>query len=81
MLNLLIEQQKVVKVSGGVVFSSSAYSEMVEKITDHIKTQGQVTVGEVRDIFKTSRKYVLALLEYLDEKKITRRVGDERVLY
>jgi selenocysteine-specific elongation factor len=32
-------------------------------------------------MFNTSRKYVLALLEYLDEKKITRRVGDERVLY
>jgi len=81
LLNLLIGQQKVVKVSGGVVFSSSAYNEMVEKVTEHIKTHGQVTVGEVRDLFKTSRKYVLALLEYLDEKKITRRVGDERVLY
>ena len=30
-------------------------------------------------MFGTSRKYVLALLEYLDGEKITRRVGDERV--
>ncbi len=80
-LNLLIERQQVVKVSDNVIFSASAYNEMVEKVIDYIKTHGKVTVGEVRDMFNTSRKYVLALLEYLDEKKITRRVGDERVLY
>ena len=64
-----------------VVFSAEAYNEMVEKVTAHIKEKGNVNVAEVRDMFNTSRKYVLALVEYLDEKKITRRVGDERVLY
>ena len=54
---------------------------MVEKVTSHIKAQGKVTLAEVRDLFKTSRKYAQALLEHLDEKKITRRIGDERVLY
>jgi selenocysteine-specific elongation factor len=34
----------------------------------------------VRDEFNTSRKYALALMERLDEQKVTRRVGDERVL-
>ncbi len=81
LLNLLIDQQKVVKVSGSVVFSAEAYNEMLEKITEYIKTKGNVSVAQVRDMFNNSRKYVLALLEYLDEKKITRRVGDERVLY
>jgi hypothetical protein len=33
----------------------------------------------VRDMFNTSRKYVQGLLEYLDDLKITQRVGDERV--
>jgi selenocysteine-specific elongation factor len=32
-------------------------------------------------MFGTSRKYVQALLEYLDREKVTRRVGDDRVLY
>ena len=53
---------------------------MVDKIVAHLKTKGSVTVAEVRDMFGSSRKYVLALLEHLDEQKITRRVGDERVL-
>jgi len=81
LLNLLVEQQRVVKVSDSVVFSTVAYNEMVEKVTAHIKAHGKVTLAEVRDLFQTSRKYAQALLEHLDEKKITRRVGDERVLY
>jgi selenocysteine-specific elongation factor len=39
-----------------------------------------MTVAQVRDRFNTSRKYALALMEHLDEQKVTRRVGDERVL-
>ena len=81
LLNLLIEQHKVVKVIDGVVFSTSAYNEMVEKVTAYIKAHGKVNVAEVRDLFKTSRKYALPFLEYLDQQKITRRTGDERVLY
>ena len=39
-----------------------------------------MTVAAAREIFGTSRKYVLPLLEYLDQQRVTRRVGDERVL-
>ncbi len=81
LLSLLIERQQVVRVSDSVVFSTSAYDEMMGKVTAYIKAHGKVTLGEVRDLFKASRKYAQALLEYLDEKKITRRVGDDRVLY
>lgn len=81
LLNLLIEEQKVVKVSDTVVFSASAYRIMVDRIIAHIKKNGKVTLAEARDLFNTSRKYAQAVMEHLDEKKITRRVGDERVLY
>ncbi|MFC1873918.1 selenocysteine-specific translation elongation factor [Chloroflexota bacterium] len=81
LLNLLIDQNQIVKVSEGVVFSVSAYDEMKEKVVALLKAKGKVTLGEVRDLFQTSRKYAQALLDYLDTKKITRRVGDERVLY
>ena len=80
LLNLLIEQRRVVKVSDEVVFAASAYDRMVEGVVAHIKSQGKITVAEVRDLFHTSRKYALALMEYLDRQKITRRIGDERVL-
>jgi len=37
-------------------------------------------VGELRDLLATSRRYALPLLEYLDAKRITRRVSDKRIL-
>ncbi|RJQ37658.1 MAG: selenocysteine-specific translation elongation factor [Dehalococcoidia bacterium] len=81
LLGLLIARGEVLKASEGVVFSSAAYQEMTKRITAHIQAKGKITLAEVRDMFQTSRKYAQGLLEYLDAKKITRRVGDERVLY
>ena len=80
LLNLLVVEGKVAKVSDTVVFSAPAYQEMVDKITQHLKSNGKISVAEVRDLFNTSRKYALALMEHLDQSHITRRVGDERVL-
>ncbi|HEY97734.1 MAG TPA: selenocysteine-specific translation elongation factor [Dehalococcoidia bacterium] len=81
LLNMLVGQGKVVRISDTVVFSVPVYDDMVTKITARIKTAGKVGLAEVRDMFGTSRKYAQALLEYLDGQKITRRVGDDRVLY
>jgi selenocysteine-specific elongation factor len=78
--NMLVQQRRVIRVSDDVIFLASVYDEMVEALITRMKSQGKITVAEVRDMFQTSRKYALALMEYLDEQKITRRVGDERVL-
>ena len=80
LLNALAEKQLVVKMSDNVIFDASAYNEMVARVIDHLKANGKITIAEVRDMFTTSRKYALALMEHLDEQKVTRRVGDERVL-
>ncbi len=80
LVNLLVKEGKVVKVSDNVVFATSAYEDMVRQITDHIRQHGKITLGETRDLLNTSRKYAQVLLEFLDQKKVTRRVGDERVL-
>jgi len=80
LLNVLVAEGKVVKVSDSVIFTAAAYQQMVERTTAHLKTEGKITVAQVRDMFGTSRKYALALMEHLDQRHITRRVGDERVL-
>jgi selenocysteine-specific elongation factor len=63
-----------------VVFTAAAYRQMEERVVAHLRAEGSITVAEVRDLFGTSRKYALALVEYLDQSRITRRVGDVRVL-
>jgi selenocysteine-specific elongation factor len=80
LLAFLVEEGKVVKVAEGIVFSPRAYQEMVRRIVAHLREHGRITIAQVRDMFGTSRKYALALTEHLDQKHITRRVGDERVL-
>ncbi|MBI4310347.1 MAG: selenocysteine-specific translation elongation factor [Chloroflexi bacterium] len=80
LLNVLIEEGKVVKVSDSVVFAAQAYQQMVDRVMAHLKAEGKITVAQVRDMFGASRKYALALMEHLDQKRVTRRVGDERVL-
>jgi selenocysteine-specific elongation factor len=81
LVNMLIEQRKIVKVADGIIFSSSAYGKMLSEVKSNIESNGKVTLGQVRDMFGTSRKYAQALLEYLDRQKVTRRVGDDRVIY
>ncbi|HCP23378.1 MAG TPA: selenocysteine-specific translation factor, partial [Dehalococcoidia bacterium] len=74
------DQGKVVRVADSVVFDAGAYREMTERIVQHLKDQGTITVADARTMFDTSRKYVLPLLERMDQQQITRRNGDERVL-
>jgi selenocysteine-specific elongation factor len=80
LLAYLVESGAVVRVAEGVYFAASAYRQMVERVVARLQERGTITVAEVRDLFQTSRKFALGLLEYLDEQRITRRLGDGRVL-
>jgi selenocysteine-specific elongation factor len=80
LLAYLEEEGRIVRVGDNIAFAREAYEEMTSRIVAHLKAQGTITLAQVRDMFATSRKYAQALLEHLDEQRITRRVGDERVL-
>ena len=67
-------------VGDDVLFRKSDYDRMVQAVIDYLKAHGTLTVAEFRDIFSTTRKYALALLEHLDTKRITVRDGDFRKL-
>jgi len=79
-LNALLEQGRLVQVSENTLFLASTYEVMVERVVEHLRKEGTITLAQVRDLFSTSRKYAQAFLEHLDAQGITRRVGDERVL-
>jgi selenocysteine-specific elongation factor len=81
LLGWLVEQSKLVRVGGDVAFLAETYGEMIEWVLTQIAGAGGVTVAQFRDRFGSSRKYALALLEHLDERRITRRRGDVRVRY
>ena len=79
-VNALVTQNKLVRLNDQVLLAPKAFGAMQDWVVATIRAQGQVTAAQVRDQFNTSRKYAVGLLEYLDEKRVTKRVGDARVL-
>jgi len=80
-MQYLLRHDTVVKAAEDIYFHREAVSQAKQMIADHIKKNGGILLGEARDLLSSSRKYVLPLLEYLDQIKFTRRIGDKRVLY
>ena len=76
----LLTLGKLKQISAEVVFTPDTYQNMVAEIINKIKDDGPVTVAQVRDLFGSSRKYMLAFLEKLDEEGVTIREGDIRRL-
>ncbi|HLO29947.1 MAG TPA: SelB C-terminal domain-containing protein, partial [Anaerolineales bacterium] len=79
-LNALVELNELITVSSDVVFRKGDYDLMVDRIKKELQHKDKITLGEVRDLFNTSRKYAQALLEHLDSTGITMRDGDFRKL-
>jgi selenocysteine-specific elongation factor len=79
-LSALIDLGQLIKMGDEVLLLPETYQSAVDTIKAHLTANKTITVAQVRDLFNTSRKYALALMEYLDAHGLTRRVGDERVL-
>ncbi|MDD2497259.1 MAG: selenocysteine-specific translation elongation factor [Desulfitobacteriaceae bacterium] len=80
MLGYLQQSGVVVKLSEEVILHQTAFDTAKEKIVSYLKENGKIQLSETRDILKTSRKYALPLIEYLDQIKVTKRKGDLRIL-
>ncbi len=78
--NALVELGELVPVSSDVVFSRDGYERIAAEIRGLLERHGVVSAAQVRDHLNTSRKYALAVLEYLDSQGITVREGDVRRL-
>lgn len=76
----LVDMGRLIVVAPEVVFRKEDYDRMVDEIHHLLEKQGTLTAAQVRDHFNTSRKYALALLEYMDAQGITIREGDTRRL-
>jgi selenocysteine-specific elongation factor len=82
-LGALLEQGVLVRlgnVADPVYFLRESYDEAVERLIAYLREHETITAAEARDLLGTSRKYILPLLEHLDERRITRRQGDQRML-
>ena len=76
----LVSKGKIVEITPSVVFHQKDLDHIVRETRELLGSCEKVTIGEFRDHFNTTRKYAVALLEYLDEIGISKRIDDFRVL-
>src|SRR5262249_27975427 len=76
----LLDQGKLVRVSEVILLDPEAYTQAIDLLVSYLRPRHTITAAQARDLLHSSRKYVLAFLEHLDARHITRRQGDDRVL-
>ena len=79
-VTLLMRDRVLIKLSDDLVFHRDALESLRRQIAAQKTKTPKLNVGNFKDLFGITRKYAIPLLEYLDRERVTRRVGDERVI-
>ena len=79
-LDIEIENGSIIIISGNLLFSKRSIEKLIELVNKYFKDNISLDIGSFKKITKTSRKYAVPLLEYLDKINITYRFGNERKL-
>ncbi len=77
LFQLLLNKQRVVRV-GEFVFHRQTIDELTARIQERKQVSSRLDVAAFKEITGASRKYAIPLLEYLDSRRVTRRVGNDR---
>jgi selenocysteine-specific elongation factor len=79
-LNRLSFEGKAVKIKGDMYFHRDTIEDLKQKAIVYLTAKKEMTPSDFKSVVDVSRKYMIPLLEYLDEIKLTIRVGDKRIL-
>jgi len=79
-IDFLIQEGEIVKLSDGILLESKNYDIMKNKLIDFLIINGSISIAQVRELLGISRKYIIPLLNKIDEEKITQRKENVRIL-
>jgi selenocysteine-specific elongation factor len=81
LLQMLLREKHLVRVAPELIFHRQALAQLKERLARYKKSKGErISVPTFKELTGITRKYAIPLLEYLDRERITRRMGDERVI-
>ncbi len=81
LLQILLREKVLVKVSDDLVFHRRAIEQLRELLSRYRRERGErLPIPAFKELTGITRKYAIPLLEFLDRERVTRRVGDERVI-
>ena len=80
LLQLLCQKGTLIETADNIIFHRKTAEKARAVVEKALKEKGEVATSEFRDILRASRKYVVALLEYIDGLGVTLRRGNKRRL-
>jgi len=79
-LALLVRDGQVFRVSADIYYHATHLETIRASLTACLQQMGEIVPSEFRDLTGLSRKFMIPLLEFFDNEKLTIRVGDKRIL-
>ena len=80
LVTLLLRDRVLIKLADELVFHRTALEGLRQLMARQKAKSPKIDVGQFKDLIGVTRKYAIPLLEYLDQQRVTRRVGDERII-
>ena len=79
-VTLLLRDKVLIKVADELVFHHTALEKLRKLLLSEKAKSSKMDIARFKDLTAISRKYAIPLLEYLDRERVTRRVGNERII-
>ena len=79
-LESLVSSGELVMLTPQICLHKTVYDDVWEKVLAYFDEHEDLPTAHFRDMFNTSRKYALAILEYYDKQKLTRYENETRRL-
>jgi len=80
LLKMLLKESTLIKVTEDLIFHAQALARLREMVIRRKAQSDRIDVAVFKELTGLTRKYAIPLLEYLDRERVTRRVGDERII-
>jgi selenocysteine-specific elongation factor len=76
----LAHEGMLVKIKSGMYFHRIHFENLKGELINFLKSHKEITTSQFKDLTGASRKYVIPLIEYFDQMKLTLRLGEKRIL-
>ena len=76
----LLNIGELVKVKSSMYFHRVHFENLEGELISYLKSHKEITTSQFKELTGASRKYVIPLIEYFDQIKLTIRIGEKRVL-
>ncbi len=80
LFQLLVADRRLVRVKESLYFHAAALDTIQDKVVTLLRERKEIGPGDIKDLLGISRKYAIPLLEHMDARRVTARVGEKRVL-